>query len=345
MHRFSGRREGSGRTSSRSVGPHVAGHGNAGFTLIELLVVISIIAVLVALLLPAVQQAREAARRTQCQNNLKQVGIALHNFVDARQFLPSSVRPTAAGTVRYGVFTQILPFIDKQVLWDKYDATLNWSAPVNLPITSSRLSILECPSAPRPERLDGNPDVSPWEPALVAISDYAVTVGVDPRLTSVESTAVVGQGIMPKNSRTRLADITDGLSNTIALVESAGRPFLYRRGPLLVNDDQKANRVQGGGWARPASDLLFAGMSKDGRTIPGKMAMNGTNGDDVASAAYPHPHYGTEGTSQPFAFHNTGMNALFGDGSVRFIDEGVNIVVFAALITRDKAEAVSEGAY
>src|SRR5688500_11411065 len=85
----------------------------AGFTLIELLVVIAIIAVLIAMLLPAVQQAREAARRTQCQNNLKQVGIAIHNFYDSKKFLPSSIRPATANSVRFGVFTQLLPFLDE----------------------------------------------------------------------------------------------------------------------------------------------------------------------------------------------------------------------------------------
>ena len=113
----------------------------------------------------------------------------------------------------------------------------------------------------------------------------------------------------------------------------------------LVNADQAVNRVNGGGWARPASDLLFAGSNKAGTTIPGPVAINSTNGDDVASEAYPHPIYGTEGTSQPFGFHLTGVNTLFADGSVKLIDEAIDITVFSALITRDKAEKVSDGAF
>src|SRR5207302_1169738 len=100
---------------------------------------------------------------------------------------------------------------------------------------------------------------------------------------------------------------------TIALVESVGRPFLYRRGPTLVNSDLTVSRVQGGGWSRAATDLLFAGSNKAGTAVPGTVAMNSTNGDDVAGQPYPNPTYGVEGTSQPFSFHNSarrsGQNA------------------------------------
>ena len=95
-------------------------------TLIELLVVISIIGVLAGMLLPAVQVAREAARRSQCQNNLRQLGLAVHNFSDAKGYLPSSIRPAGTTTQpRYAALTQLLPFIEKQDLWDNYDVTRN----------------------------------------------------------------------------------------------------------------------------------------------------------------------------------------------------------------------------
>jgi prepilin-type N-terminal cleavage/methylation domain-containing protein/prepilin-type processing-associated H-X9-DG protein len=328
----------------------------AGFTLIELLVVIAIIALLVALTIPAVQLAREAARRSQCQNNLKQLGVAIHNFHDSKRKLPSSIRPTAASTVRVGVFTQLLPFVDEKSLWDSYNTSVNWSDATNVPVTSIQIATFQCPSTPRPTRKDGNPDViqsggnAAWKPDLVAIGDYAATIGVDPRVELVFTNIKAGTGVLPKNQTGTWADVTDGLTNTIMLVESAGRPFVYRRGPVLVSEDQTQQRVNGGGWARPASDLLFAPSNKAGTVIPptsttDAVAFNATNGDDVGGKDYPHPTYGTEGTSQPFAFHSSGMNTLFGDGSVKFIDEAVDIAVFAGLITRDKAERISDSAY
>ena len=332
-----------------------------GFTLIELLVVIAIIAILVALIVPAVQQAREAARRTQCANNLKQLGLAIHNFHDTKRKLPSSVRPTQASTVRVGAFTQMLPFLDEKSLWDSYSTAVNWSDATNTPVTSARINVFQCPSSPKQDRLDGNPDPiqtggnAVWSPTLVGITDYAVTVGVDKRLAQVFTAIKPGAGMLPKNQTASLADVTDGLSNTIAVVESAGRPFVYRRGPLLVDSDQTRHRINGGGWARPASDLLFAGSNKAGTVVPPAStadvaAINSTNGDDVGGDAtpvpiYPHQYYGTEGTSQPFGFHNTGINVLFGDGSVRFLDEAVDITVFAGLITRDQAEKISDSQF
>jgi prepilin-type N-terminal cleavage/methylation domain-containing protein/prepilin-type processing-associated H-X9-DG protein len=317
-----------------------------GFTLIELLVVIAIIAVLAALILPAVQTAREAARRAQCANNLKQMALAVHNFHDSKKHLPSSIRPAATGTVRFGSLTQLLPFLDKKVQWDQYDGSVNWSHANNLPVTSQRVNVFECPSSTKHGVLDGNPDVTPFA-AIVATSDYGSSIGVDSRLPSVVSTVKAGKGMMPKNQTPQptFSEVTDGLSSTILFIESAGRPYAYRRGPRIVNDDPTVARVQGGGWSRAASDILFAGSSKDGSVIPGTVAINSTNGDDIAASAYPHPTYGTEGTSQPFGFHLTGINVAFGDGSVKFIDEGVDITVFAALITRANAEQVSDGAY
>src|SRR6267154_5500315 len=121
-----------------------------GFTLIELLVVIAIIAVLVALLLPAVQQAREAARRSQCLNNLKQYGLAIHNFYDSYQKLPSSLRPVTntPGALRLGFHTQILPYIEEQTIWDQYDATKSWTTAANEQLGLTKLNITFCPSTP-----------------------------------------------------------------------------------------------------------------------------------------------------------------------------------------------------
>ncbi len=143
-----------------------------GFTLVELLVVIAIIGVLVALLLPAVQSAREAARRTSCENTLKQIGLAALNHESAKHTLPSSSRPTGSTTApRIAAFTSLLPYLEEVRLYDKYDFTLNWSANTgtngtNLSVTSVVLPQLLCPSDGADQtRLDGDPQASGgWQP-------------------------------------------------------------------------------------------------------------------------------------------------------------------------------------
>jgi prepilin-type N-terminal cleavage/methylation domain-containing protein len=346
-----------------------------GFTLVELLVVIAIIGILVGLLLPAVQAARESARRSQCVNNLKQQGIAIHGFHDAQQKLPSSVRPFAASTVRAGAFVLLLPHIERQDLWDLYDVNVTWSDVKNINATNKRIPVYECPSSPKHGGLlDHKPEDgagSPW-PGIVAVGDYAASLGVNPDLPALanaaypayypattiapiqpaaalkikgstsysSSQAAPTNGFLPKNTALTFSDISDGLSNTIAVFESGGRPFLYRQG-RQVGADLNVHRVNAGGWARPASDILLSGSNATGKIVPG-VFVNRTNGFDAGGQTYSattglaSPWF-TEGTSQPYSFHPGGMNVLVGDGAVKFIGDSVNIGVIAALTTRNAA--------
>ena len=310
-----------------------------GFTLVELLVVIAIIGILVGLLLPAVQAAREAARRMSCTNNLKQLGLAVQNFESARKYLPSSVRPGGLTTApRIAGLTFLLPYIEQQQVYDGYDQRVNWSDPLNLPVTKTKIPGFLCPSDAAPERLDGLPESTPWVANLVGITDYSPTIGVDQRLRTLGLVDQVGVGILTKNGSPKFRDVTDGLSYTILYAESAGRPFVYRGGKKIGG--LPTNRTNAGGWSRPASDFSLDGSTRDGLATPGPCPMNCTNGDDVGSLAFPLPYYGTEGTSEIYSFHTGGANIGFGDGSVRFVSQNINIRELAKFVTRDGGDVL-----
>lgn len=328
--------------------------GRKGFTLIELLVVIAIIAVLIGLLLPAVQKVREAAARATCTNNLKQIGLAAHNYHDSFMFLAPNQRQTTLGGIRIRWATYLLPYIEQGPLYTSYDQTTNWSSSGNVAnVTSKPVKIYQCPSAPNPGRLDGAPENS-FAPSLVAVGDYGGFYGVHPDAYAsgvTSGTAGGNAGLCYKvddisGNKLRLASVTDGLSNTLYLTESAGRPNYYLNGKQLPLPTGQA--MNGGGWCRPATELnLFRGTDPLGTQHTGSRAMNVTNGLLFDITAYPlvavgthggAPEYNTDGTGQVYAFHTGGANCLAGDGSVRFVNQSVSVQTFAAFVTRDKGE-------
>jgi prepilin-type N-terminal cleavage/methylation domain-containing protein/prepilin-type processing-associated H-X9-DG protein len=329
------------------------------FTLVELLVVIAIIAVLVALLLPAVQAARAAAWRASCQNNIRQLGLAVHNYTDSKKTLPSSIRPPGLTTLpRIAGMTFLLPYFEESSRFEKYDQSKNWNdattnkaGTTNKLVVSQRIGILQCPSAPDPDRLDGVPEISPWTADVGAPSDYAATIFVDQRLKAAglvdeAATGTIppakgspGLGMLAYNLTSRLSDITDGLSKTVMYAESAGRPYLYRKGRQIGPFPEK--RVNGGGWCRPASDISIDGSSGDGATDVGTCALNCTNGIEMGTV-FPHPYYVSVGTGEPYALHPGGANFCMGDGSVKWINDNLDIREFARLITRNGAELTAE---
>lgn len=317
-----------------------------GFTLVELLVVIAIIGVLVALLLPAVQQAREAARRIECVNNLKQVALAVHLHHDAKLTVPVSARPVGlTSQPRIAAITHLLDYMEQGNVYEIFDLTKNWGDAANRPAVNHAIDPLTCPSTPEAsDRLDGLPEASPWVAEIGAATDYSPTVWVDRRLISAglvdgPTTNPSNQpGIMEYNNpKASFSMVTDGLSNTILLAESAGRPFLYRRGKK-VNGDPTQARPNGGGWCRPASDIQVFGFSQDGLTETGNCAINCANGSDIVAASYPHPYHNTYGTSAPYAFHPGVANHAMGDGSVRTIAETIDIRQYARLVSRSGGE-------
>ena len=369
-----------------------------GFTLVELLVVIAIIGTLVGLLLPAVQAARESARRNSCSNNLKQLGIATLTFADGSGgALPNSLR--TAG-LRLGFFVRILPYMEQAALFDRYDPSQTWSNNTagpgytipNYVLAATRIAGYECPSAPNPDtRFDYDPQSGsqPYavpttyvkaitvasgtafsnagsSPGFCAPSDYGPTIYVDNALANASSPLVPddnkadiaaaaapvvdkgntaassGDGLLSKDYgdgyKPKLSDATDGLSTTILVAESAGRPFVYRKRSRAdgVTDKFPTLRVNAGGWVRPASDISIDGSNVNGnafRSSPTKV-VNATNGEGMLTAVFSSGYYGTDGGSEVFAFHPAGANVVFGDGSTKLISSDVTIRVFSALVTR-----------
>lgn len=305
-----------------------------GFTLIELLVVIAIIAILIALLLPAVQQAREAARRSQCKNNLKQIGLALHNYADVHKAFPPGCVDSNRATntpgddlnsrngLGWGTF--ILPFIDQSPLYNQIgtetqDYSRSWQdknfdGALNDPIDASRtiLPAFICPSDP----MGGvNADIS-----NLGKSNYLAVAGDRAVQTNASGNAKpTTNGMFFENSTKKFRDVTDGTSNTFFVTERTTQNDRTGSGQCGGNDCNWAGGIWIGPRVIPAAAGWHSGIRLLDVTNVGGASL--TYGLGSSSATW-----GAAWTAK--SSHVGGMQVTMGDGAVRFISENIDLATY-----------------
>ena len=337
------------------------------FTLVELLVVIAIIGILVALLLPAVQSAREAARRIQCTNQMKQLGLAIINYESSNRELPPAFTPNWNGTPLAGAcgaevdgkaaqsngraphyyIAFILPYMERGTLYDEIDFNRSWNSRFadtgrrpNREIAATILGELFCPSAPTSgERADqqkilgagGVIDVG------VAACDYhtAVTIADEGFCANVDSGLAQPRNLEDLDGMMRglpipLRQVTDGLSNTFMLFEDAGRPLAYKKGRL-------------GSEVLPSGELSIKAFQGGAWADPDNyfILLNvGGAGEDPECGFT--TLFNCSNEDEIYSFHVGGANFLYGDGSVHFHGEDLNNELFITLFTRAAGDVASE---
>ena len=348
----------------------------SGFTLIELLVVIAIIAVLIALLLPAVQSAREAARRAACINNLKQIGLAMHNFENSRQVLPptwaistallkpplqaidlTALPPTdpnyeAPCPVQVGEVcnnqidvqtwaTIIFPFLEQGTLYNAYNIAQPFTAPVNTTMVGTQLSFMMCPSAPANRTMVYTDDLSQFFygkgwSVTLAAGDYAVDDGID--------SSWLDRNNVPHPAGQDIRGLLHG--NVAARFASITDGT---SNTIMVSEDA----------GRP--DLYLNGrIVQPGTVIPGyqggKAVTQANEGSGAGWADYnsefytdgdysPNEHTNWSSNNEIFSFHPGGANHVFADGSVHFVKRSTSALVFSSLISPSAGEVISADGY
>ena len=308
-----------------------------GFTLIELLVVIAIIAILVALLLPAVQQAREAARRSQCKNNLKQIGLALHNYHDTHGSFPpgyiaryvSATDPASAETgPGFAWGTMILPFLDQSPTYNQLNFSLDATDPANIDAGRQVLSVFVCPSDTAPGTFtvsDGTNDYQLASANYVGIYGYGSVTMAPGRPDPA--------GILYRNSRTRMRDIVDGTSNTLLVGERSWQHQFVSGQPSIDASSTWYAAIPG--VMRPAG----MGMMPD--EGPGSLVLGHVGQTMMGGMAMHHTPNSTNHIVNFSSRHEGGIQFLMADGSVHFLSENVDYNLFRWLGQRADGNVVN----
>jgi prepilin-type N-terminal cleavage/methylation domain-containing protein len=289
-----------------------------GFTLIELLVVIAIIAVLIGLLLPAVQQAREAARRAQCINNLKQLGLAIHGYHDSFNSLPpgwigvQGGIPNTQGPSGFAWGVHLLPYLDQTPLYNRVNFNVPCLDTANDAVRLTQLTLFRCPTDPSPDfwsiRQVASTTVVTTLPTANYVGNFG-TVSYEDICSSPPFPAAQcqGNGIFSHNSALKLRDVTDGLSNTVFAGEHKTNSQLN--------------------W-----NSTWFGVAPNGEDALARILA-------VSDHTPNHPNLHIDDYS---SWHTGGVHLLLGDGRVRFITQSVDTNLFKAIATRSGNEVVSD---
>jgi prepilin-type N-terminal cleavage/methylation domain-containing protein/prepilin-type processing-associated H-X9-DG protein len=340
------------------------------FTLVELLVVIAIIAILIGLLLPAVQKVREAANRLACRNHLKQIGLALHNFHDAEDGFPPGYTVGGSDNLELGGFSgfvRLLPYLEQDALFRRWDLNGKWYEPPNSDLVGTELKVFYCPS----NRTRGVCDMAFLVPIAgrplpnPAACDYMLCKGANAAMCENCQVPPAGRGAFDINTHTRLTDITDGTSQTFAAGEGAGhnRRFGMRRywpdtTPAAIWPGQSPyiDQTWSGG---PAATTELHSLGLMGGGCLGVTAIRGGQANpfdepmnrELALPSFDYNHgcvnSGTGAneydTMAGFrSMHAGGCHFLFCDGSVRFVRESVAADTYRALSTIAGGEVVGD---
>ena len=309
-----------------------------GFTLIELLVVIAIVAILIGLLLPAVQKVRESAARAQCQNNVKQLGLALHvhattygGFEPHRSVtVPLTATTSTTIVINWGVL--ILNEIEQGPIAAIYDTTRNFNDPANRQAVQTQLAVHRCPSTPNPNRTFPWPSNPAGQTIQLGVSDYTGVAGANagmwpnvltsPKPGNVKGIMNLAGGTLgvPAALNTRFEQITDGTSQTLLLVECAGRPSIW--------------------WGSVSSNTLVGGVPGAGSAQDNTTSFQGF--DPVSHATNSRCMINCTNNLGAYSFHPGGVNVAMGDGSVRFLSAQIQPEVFAALCTLEGGEVIPD---